>query len=78
MNIENVPLIVNLNKWVEELPPEHRSEAYRFAESFYGVGVKDGIFASTSTDCDEQSKAWDGQVEYPAYLQAKAKKNKVQ
>ena len=77
MDIESIPLIVNLNNWVKKLPPEHRLKAYEFAGSFYNVGVKDGIFASTSTNCDEQSKAWDGQVGYPAYLQKKEKESRT-
>lgn len=89
MNIENVPLIVSFNNWAKELPPEHRSKAYKFAESFLCVGGMHGAFVgahgaiasisgaiSDSEDVPKKSSG-DEQKEYMAYLQAKAEENKV-
>ena len=45
MEIETLPIITHLERFVEQLPKEHRAEAYRLVESFYHVGAGDGAMA---------------------------------
>jgi len=91
MSIESVPLIASFNKWVEELPSEHRSKAYGFAESFLSVGAMHGAFVGDhgalasvsgaipgSREEDSSLKSsGDKQDEYLAYLRKKAQESGV-
>ena len=43
MGIEDLPIITNLEGFVQKLPIEFRAEVYHIAESFYHVGAGDGI-----------------------------------
>ena len=45
MEIETLPIITHLERFVQGLPKEHRAEVYRLAESFYHVGAGDGVMA---------------------------------
>ena len=85
MCIEKEDIIVRFDKWVEGLPPEHRSEAYRFAQSFVGlgsrygalVGVSAGIAAASMSGKAPSKNKGDKQEECLTYLHKKQKENEV-
>ena len=76
MNPEGVPLIKSLNAYAEKLSPEHRSELYRFAESFLCVGVKNGIFIGALDALGTKSEN-DDQKKWIEYLTKKREENRV-
>jgi hypothetical protein len=46
MEIEHLPCIQDLEKFVEKLPENQRAEAYRFIDGFYVIGAGDGALVA--------------------------------
>jgi len=75
-DLDKIPAIQSLNRFAQELPPEHRSKLYETVGGFLSIGAMHGAFCGAAGAIGTTSKG-NKQDLYTEYLSKKALESKI-